>query len=484
MGIKEDFQNIKAALMLKSPFLSSLLMRARIIVTSKVEKIEINENAEILVNENHINQFSNEDKAFLFAHAVLHLAFRHSERKRKENLAAWNIAADAVVNNLLNDILRPKNIDDLITIYNVYKLLTNAGIKVDEDELKQMSAEEIYRLLLKIPDPTPIMNLYNQAKNSASGLNSDLSQSSDTNRQRDNDESSGNTGGNGNKDSNEDNKEDSEQRGSGGKGNKKDNEQGSSNYSHTSPSTGKDEYVLQEGDPEIYRRNARSSGDDDTDTTVGDAWQKALVNAYMLQKSIGTLPGNLQRLIDKILKPKINWRALLRAAIREGLGRNIISTYKRRSRKHPLLPGSRRLVIPDIYCLIDTSGSITTQELEQFMGEVYELANIGRICAVPWDAKKYKPVQIKKKRDIEILKKYLEGGGGTRIYEALEHAWSNMRAGDVVIVFTDGDIEDIDKPNTTTMLYNIGAKASKAIFVTTKTDVEKPLWQTIHLTLD
>jgi predicted metal-dependent peptidase len=55
----------------------------------------------------------------------------------------------------------------------------------------------------------------------------------------------------------------------------------------------------------------------------------------------GKLPAGVERVFE-ILKPKVDWRSVLRESLITGMGTRAVSTYQRPSRKHPELPGLRR----------------------------------------------------------------------------------------------------------------------------------------------
>ena len=95
----------------------------------------------------------------------------------------------------------------------------------------------------------------------------------------------------------------------------------------------------------------------------------------------GTIPGNLARWADDFLKPpKVDWRQHLQQAVREGVAykRGMVDTYyggvSRRQAGigfgpgRPILPVFRA-PIPRVACIVDTSGSMGSDELMDAVSE-------------------------------------------------------------------------------------------------------------------
>lgn len=85
--------------------------------------------------------------------------------------------------------------------------------------------------------------------------------------------------------------------------------------------------------------------------------------------------AGLKRLVEKLLEAKVDWKSLLRQAFRFGYGRTVVSTYRRPSRKHSAFPGLRRFTIPTVHFGIDTSGSMSENEIIDRVAKVLEEQN-------------------------------------------------------------------------------------------------------------
>jgi predicted metal-dependent peptidase len=172
--------------------------------------------------------------------------------------------------------------------------------------------------------------------------------------------------------------------------------------------------------------------------------ERKLTEVTMTLKTIGKLPGWAERLVDEILEPLIDWRAVLKARLTLGLGIKIRKIWTRPNKKLPnLLPGKDTRGLQKVSVLIDTSGSISTLELKQFLGEVYGiLKEVAKVTVIPWDATAYEPVILRNRGDIEKIKtRGLQGGGGTKILPALQ--LTEKTGKDLVIILSDWRIYDL-----------------------------------------
>jgi len=94
--------------------------------------------------------------------------------------------------------------------------------------------------------------------------------------------------------------------------------------------------------------------------------------AKQTAKAAGKMPAGLERLIDDILTPKLDWRIVLRRFINT-FAKNDYTWYppsRRFIHMGLYLPSLRSNEIENIILAIDTSGSISKKELSQFAGEV------------------------------------------------------------------------------------------------------------------
>jgi predicted metal-dependent peptidase len=221
-----------------------------------------------------------------------------------------------------------------------------------------------------------------------------------------------------------------------------------------------------------YAKPNRSNGEGANETE--NFWKAAIAEAYNYSKSIGHDPAGID-VFFKLLKPKINWRTLLRQAIVHGNGLQIISTWKKVHRKIPMdIPGHIRLTVSNIWTLVDTSGSMVGEHLDQVMTEVFSISRSlqARVRLIAWDTAAYEMSLDEVKREMEKKGGKVKGGGGTAISPALDFLLKKMRNNDGVVILSDGFISD--EYTCQPRLERISVKSSTAVFVTTVKPIPLP----------
>ncbi len=157
-------------------------------------------------------------------------------------------------------------------------------------------------------------------------------------------------------------------------------------------------------------------------------------------KQRGDLPMGVQKLIERLLNPAVDWRDYLANYLGERIGGEELS-FRRPSRRGQAigetLAGRIRRTAPDVTILWDTSGSMDGQE-ERILPEVIAICEgIGagaRMIAI--DCVIHKDVQLEDGLDALAN---IEGGGGSDFCPAFARL---EEEGDrsVVVAFTDGAI--------------------------------------------
>lgn len=233
--------------------------------------------------------------------------------------------------------------------------------------------------------------------------------------------------------------------------------------------------VVQEGHPAIGK------GAPDQ---IKEAWKDFVSRAHMTQRMAGTVPVGIERFVNELIKPKIDPRSLIRHAIRVGMGKMVVSDWKRKSRRYPgALPGIKRLTVPTVWNLIDASGSIGGDEIKLALGTVYEFSRHAKVVAISFDTEAYDVATGNRPSDVitKMVGK-IRGGGGTQIQKALERTLQRMRYKDVVLVITDGEIFDIETGPVQQLLAQIAHRASVCAFLTVAKENIVPQWRSIKLT--
>lgn len=156
----------------------------------------------------------------------------------------------------------------------------------------------------------------------------------------------------------------------------------------------------------------------------------------------GNLPGELQRFVDKLIKPERNWRDSLNYFVESSKLDTKVGTWRRLNRRFGFLAkGSRKDMKPNLAVVVDTSGSIYSDAklLEQFRGYLdYVLESCQSVRVICIDTNIHSDVFYEKGQNIP---NNFEGGGGTR----LQPAWDRVKEiGEVdgIVALTDGFCEE------------------------------------------
>ncbi len=227
-----------------------------------------------------------------------------------------------------------------------------------------------------------------------------------------------------------------------------------------------------EAEGETVQEGDKAVGKDKSRGELEREWKRILERARDFAKQAGSMPAGLERLVGEVLEVKPPWHLTLRFGVRNHSKQDSSFAYpSRRGDDYPGYYGYRY----STWCLIDTSGSISEEDLRHFLGIVKYEAKRADVYAIPWDGEAYEV--LKATRPDEVARKIapkMRGGGGTVIKPALSKVLSLMRAGDAVIVLTDGEIFDAEEGETQSLFRKISAKAGFAMLGYTHKPVEAP----------
>lgn len=178
-------------------------------------------------------------------------------------------------------------------------------------------------------------------------------------------------------------------------------------------------------------------------SATAEAWRDRMLAAAAAAKLQGNLPAGIQRIVDDLVAPQIDWRTALAEFVTQSR-----SDY---SWRHPdrrilascglYLPTLHSDALEDIVVGIDTSGSISQAELADFLSELYGILQACtevRAWVLSCDAKIHAVVQADGQTPLEELLDTVRGGGGTDfrpVFEWIEEHGINPSC---VVYLTDG----------------------------------------------
>ncbi len=168
-------------------------------------------------------------------------------------------------------------------------------------------------------------------------------------------------------------------------------------------------------------------------------WQKNLASSAQLAQQAGKLDGEFAKLIDFFLQPQVSWQSLLAQYV-STFARDDFS-YSRPSRRagEAIMPSLRSHQL-DITVAIDTSGSISQEEINEFVSEVDAIkANLrASITLLACDDKlsEHSPWRYEAWEELQFPAS-LGGGKGTNFNPVFDHINTQDTPSDVLIYFTD-----------------------------------------------
>jgi len=172
-------------------------------------------------------------------------------------------------------------------------------------------------------------------------------------------------------------------------------------------------------------------------------WEKILVDACTYARERGKLPGGIERMVDRILDTSIDWREILYRYITDQIP--VDYSWSRPSKKSyalgVYLPRTEKESI-DVLVAVDTSGSISQDELEQFMSEILGITNSFSnvdLTIIDCDADIHGIYPFKHATADDVMSKVkLKGGGGTDHRPVFAWISQNKSTAKFIICFTDG----------------------------------------------
>lgn len=173
-------------------------------------------------------------------------------------------------------------------------------------------------------------------------------------------------------------------------------------------------------------------------------------------KGRGTIPGELQGYIDslfEVIPAKFDWRSYVRRFA--GGSYKTFTAFQRRkpNKRFEENPGLKIKDRNHILVGVDTSGSVSNDELREFMNEIHHIHKTGTdVTICQFDA------AIK---DISIFNPKLPitiyGRGGTDFDPIIEYTNAHMRKYTGLIIFTDGEAPAPEKCKLPTLWVHSSA---------------------------
>lgn len=416
----------------KHPFIGEMLLRFSIVPTYDMFNLTAaTDGNKIFFDCEFYSKLTQGQREFVLAHEVWHNIFLHFIRRQARDMELWNVATDMEINHMLQ----------------------NEGMEVLKDGcfpdpiVAGKNAEDIYAYLKKQMQKQQKQQKQGQSGN-GQGQQSQGGGNSQQNQKNQGGNSSGSQGGkkgqqgqgggNGNNKGQYGNQFDKHiYEGQSAKGNDQQNGQGQGNG---------------QGDEQGQNGKFGPRGNDpDFNPQMGDAREtenkiKEMVTAVAqsIERKQGHLPAGVASMVEKMLKPEINWKEALSQFVTKTLGGD--HSWSRCSR-HALgrgmyLPGKTDMKIK-AGLILDTSGSYL-QDLPKFLAEFKALVeSFGKyeITLIQCDAEVQDVKTYDAETPMEFDKFEVKGGGGSDFRPAFKKLRELGDDFNCVITFTDSYID-------------------------------------------
>jgi predicted metal-dependent peptidase len=377
----------------------------------------IDRSGNIIFNLDFYEKLTDKQFLFLVAHEICHFIFEHGGRRGDRDPMLWNMATDFAINLMLKfQFEKPE-----FLIQGFQHRGKPIQICLDE-KYEDMTAERIYEELMKNPPPT-----------SGKVFILDLSD-----------------------DENGDGDGDGEQPGEG------------------------DVVLIRDRRVPLPEKPSAKNGKtaEQYKQEMKDYVRQAVCEAYACAKTQGSMPAGMERVIMGHLKPKVNWLQALRQKLRMGASRKASrditwTVPNRRFLSAPyIFPSNIGPDQPRIAFAIDTSGSMSEQDLKQAVSELEDIRRKfnAKVYFLDCDAGVYESRWIDPWEPLPAL----QGGGGTDFAPVFSHLVEKRIRPDYCVFFTDGYGNFGDDPTS----------KFEVLWVLTNQQVNPPFGDVVRVAVD
>lgn len=203
---------------------------------------------------------------------------------------------------------------------------------------------------------------------------------------------------------------------------------------------------------------------------IQDILIRAAMQSKMHGDAPGSIPGDIEIFLNKLLNPKLPWQRILQKYI-QNLSKHDYSWRKPNRRFFPnhYLPSMFSEKLMDIAIAIDSSGSVSDDDFKVFVSETHGILKMmkpDKITLIQFDKVIKSVDNIGSIRDLMNVK--FIGRGGTRIEPVME--WAKENQPKLLLVFTDGEFN----------FYNTGYKTNTVFLIHNNPRFESPYGKVIN----
>ena len=191
---------------------------------------------------------------------------------------------------------------------------------------------------------------------------------------------------------------------------------------------------------------------------IQDIVVRASLQSKISEDKIGTIPGDIQVFLDKLLNPKLPWHRILQKYLQTYAKGDY--SYKRPNRRffpQFYLPSLHSTALINLTIAVDISGSVSDHDFKAFVNEVHGILKMmqpEQITLIQFDTRIHHVDTIRNIPD--LLQVQFHGRGGTSITCVMD--WVNENKPQLLLLFSDGGFyfreRDTTKVDTLWLIHN------------------------------
>lgn len=372
----------RAGLVLEHPFFGHLALRMTL-MEDRTCDTAWSDGRRLAYNPSYIKVLTHEKLKGLMGHVTMHPACRHHLRRNERDPRLWNMACDYAINWIL--------LEAGLSLPDGY---------LDDPKFREKTAEDVYTHLEdeRTRESSGSQNRTAETPDSADDEAIELTVNVDASM------------GQNRKSETEDRTTSSQQAVPADDARAGDEQE----FPRTDP--GRSGEVRDAPPPD---EGAGGWGDE---TPEESRWRINLAQAASQARSMGDFPAELERLVERMLSPKLDWRQLLHRFIQASARCDYawMPPNRRYLHKGLYLPAMRSTDLPEVVVAVDTSGSVSARELDQFAAELSAiLATCAQTVFVLYCDSKVARAETVHRQDLPLALAPI-GGGGTDFKPAME----------------------------------------------------------------
>lgn len=442
-------EDIKSGVLRKFPLLGVTMSKVGFYESSEAETAET-DGKDIFFNMNFINSLPFETQIAVFAHEIMHVAFDHIMRCKGKDHHTWNIATDAVINQMLKSQNLP--------------LFKGA---IDIPEASGKSAEAIYNSLIAQNNKKESGNQNNQESQEDQSSGSSSQQNNQQEKQNQNRQENNNDNQQNKQEKNEDDK----------KKKRWSKKKSLTDWFKKRKDKRKQEQQNNQPKPSGINNGSKTSGKEQGGQVQNhEIWKKAIKEAEEIERNSfakrnseqskeksdfskleETFIKDNQEMKDELgkkireklkseaiphnndydlsyVKPVVSWKRILKRELESEEENWSLRRADEDNFFQSRIEDVERSERAETEVLIDTSGSVSDSLVVCFLRQLKPLLKESKLKVGCFDTSFYGFKEIKSEKDIGNFK--IIGRGGTNFELAVKQFSSDPRVNK--IVFTDG----------------------------------------------